>query len=196
MDAANVPPEERPMPPSVAAWLRASEHTEVVGERGGTAGELSSALNQAAHTEAIRHAGITARLRMLILHGDSQTMEFWSAIALITWGLWVLYPGWDAINAAPAYAVLETISPHDVVWGALVGLLGAFQMGGLLVRHPRWRKTGAFSAALAWWGLFLAVLLSGWQGPSTAVVGSMATGAIWANLRLTLDRRAVVPRVG
>lgn len=168
---------------------------EIINEPNQPDSEFVKAVVQAEKTEEIRQATPFERLRLLVMHGDSQMAEFWSALSLLVWGLWVGNPFLDVLEHTPNFTVLALIDPHESLWGGIVFLLGCAQMSGLLFKHPRWRRTGTFIASLGWWGLVLAVLVSNWQAPVIAIYGTLLIGAVWANLRLALDSRKVVPRV-
>jgi hypothetical protein len=77
------------------------------------------------------------------------TTEGLFAMLELWMGVWLLSPLWDTLNSGKAYIPMRLVAP-SVIWGLVLGAIGALQLWGLVSNRYGVKITGAAIATLFW----------------------------------------------
>lgn len=108
---------------------------------------------------------------------ETLDLEKKSALAAITWGLWVIYH--HSFDSGPAYKYFIRAGAWfplgaEVFWGSVVSLAGSAQMTGLLLGRKSLRMGSALFTLMLWLCLGVAFALHNARGTGMLIYGIFA----------------------
>lgn len=127
-----------------------------------------------------------------LLRSDFHMIEGQNAVAAIVWGIVLLNPYWETFDNVFAYwamAKLPYPMGSEVVWGAIMFMLGALHLICASLSQWRIRRITMLLLASAW--AFIATMLgvANISEPKPFMYAIFALSAIWSFWRISYEAR-------
>ena len=110
-----------------------------------------------------------------------ETLELWTSINAIIWGVWLLNPWMDVFAVTNIYATMSRVP--EWMWGAAALIAGWAQIQGRLMGHPRMIQFGARTLACLWMFGAAAIAVSNWRLASIITYPMMAAASLLVSYR-------------
>ena len=98
-------------------------------------------------------------LRKLHFSVRKRELEFLPALYLSLWGLWILNPWVNSFPSSPAFIEMGHLAP-EWVWGAVIAVVGLFQMTILFTEKYKLRGVAALLSMFALFSMSMLVFFS------------------------------------
>lgn len=127
------------------------------------------------------------RLARILRGADTELLELFCAVALLTWGLVVGNPLNDTFATSTAFRALRQTGMPEWLFGLLFLLTGAVQMVALARWREELRALAGLVAGGLWTFLSATIFISNPRGTGWSTYGVIALAAFGCVVRLAID---------